>query len=46
MVAEYVGRIHEQVKQRPLYLVKDWLGLPGTPGAAGSAAGSAITRGE
>ncbi|MEQ1826924.1 MAG: glycosyltransferase family 2 protein [Pirellula sp.] len=27
IVGEYVGRIHEQVKQRPLYLVKESLGI-------------------
>lgn len=27
IVGEYVGRIHEQVKDRPLYLVKEWIGL-------------------
>jgi dolichol-phosphate mannosyltransferase len=28
IVGEYVGRIHEQVKERPLYLVKEWVGFP------------------
>ena len=27
IVGEYVGRIHEQVKRRPLYLVKDSMGV-------------------
>jgi dolichol-phosphate mannosyltransferase len=27
IVGEYVGRVHEQAKQRPLYLVKDWIGF-------------------
>lgn len=27
IVGEYVGRIHEQVKDRPLYLVKEWIGF-------------------
>jgi polyisoprenyl-phosphate glycosyltransferase len=27
VVGEYVGRIHEQVKDRPLYLVKEAIGL-------------------
>jgi dolichol-phosphate mannosyltransferase len=29
IVGEYVGRVHEQVKNRPLYLVKERIGLPG-----------------
>jgi dolichol-phosphate mannosyltransferase len=33
IVGEYVGRVHEQVKNRPLYLVKERIGLP-APGAA------------
>jgi dolichol-phosphate mannosyltransferase len=28
IVGEYIGRIHEQVKGRPLYLVKEWIGFP------------------
>lgn len=27
IVGEYVGRTHEQVKDRPLYLVKEWIGF-------------------
>jgi polyisoprenyl-phosphate glycosyltransferase len=28
IVGEYIGRIHEQVKGRPPYLVKEWVGFP------------------
>jgi glycosyltransferase involved in cell wall biosynthesis len=28
IVGEYVGRVHEQVKNRPLYLVKERIGMP------------------
>jgi glycosyltransferase involved in cell wall biosynthesis len=31
IVGEYIGRIHEQVKGRPPYLVKEWVGF--SPGA-------------
>ena len=34
IVGEYVGRMHEQVKQRPLYLVKEWIGFDETRRAA------------
>lgn len=38
----YIGKIYEEVKQRPLYLVRDALGLPGTaPYAAPSVPGAA-----
>jgi polyisoprenyl-phosphate glycosyltransferase len=29
IVGEYVGRVHEQVKGRPLFLIKEWIGFPG-----------------
>jgi polyisoprenyl-phosphate glycosyltransferase len=36
VIGEYIARIHEEVKQRPLYLLRDQLGFPtgdrsGTP---------------
>ena len=30
IIGEYVGRVHEQVKGRPLYLVKETIGLTGS----------------
>jgi dolichol-phosphate mannosyltransferase len=27
IIGEYVGRMHEQVRYRPLYLVKEWVGF-------------------
>lgn len=30
VIGEYIGRIHEQVKGRPLFLVKEWIGLDGS----------------
>jgi dolichol-phosphate mannosyltransferase len=41
VVGEYVGRVHEQVKRRPLYLVKEAIGGPAPPGPA--AAPQALT---
>src|SRR5262249_48385376 len=37
IVGEYIGRVHEQVKQRPLYLVKEQIGLRAPGREAGAA---------
>ncbi len=34
IVGEYMGRVHEQVKGRPLFLVKEWIGFPAAPTSA------------
>lgn len=31
IIAEYIGRIFEEVKHRPLYVVREWIGPPRTP---------------
>ncbi|HOA73653.1 MAG TPA: glycosyltransferase family 2 protein [Phycisphaerae bacterium] len=31
VIAEYIGRIFEEVKHRPLYVVREWIGPPRTP---------------
>jgi hypothetical protein len=33
VLGAYLGQVHEQVKGRPLYLVKEWIGF-GAPAAA------------
>jgi dolichol-phosphate mannosyltransferase len=44
IVGEYIGRIHEQVKGRPPYLVKDWVGFPPAARAEGPAPRPAYQR--
>jgi dolichol-phosphate mannosyltransferase len=34
IMAEYIGRIFEEVKHRPLYVVREWIGPPRTRGPA------------
>jgi dolichol-phosphate mannosyltransferase len=34
IIGEYVGRVHEQVKGRPLFLVKQWIGFESESGSA------------
>jgi dolichol-phosphate mannosyltransferase len=36
IVGEYVGRMHEQVKRRPLYLVKEWIEIADQKSDVGS----------
>lgn len=38
ILGEYVGRIHEEAKGRPYYVVRETLGFPAPPGGPGAAA--------
>jgi dolichol-phosphate mannosyltransferase len=34
IIGEYVGRIYNEIKQRPLYIIKDKMGFDGGTGSA------------
>lgn len=46
IIGEYLGRVFIEVKQRPLYLIKDTLGMPHPGPAAGRGHGSSDERGR
>jgi hypothetical protein len=42
VIGEYIARIHDEVKRRPLYLVREELELGGVIDDDGSAAGDVV----
>jgi glycosyltransferase involved in cell wall biosynthesis len=44
ILGEYIGRIYEEVKRRPLYVVADTLNLPPTDSASGREKPGTLTR--
>jgi dolichol-phosphate mannosyltransferase len=47
VIAEYIGRIFEEVKHRPLYVVREWIGPPRGSSREGAAGESqAVATGE
>jgi dolichol-phosphate mannosyltransferase len=43
ILGEYIGRIYEEVKRRPLYVVADTLNLPPTDRSSATAEPAAVT---